>query len=453
MEREYKILVALRTHFWNETAVFLARKLYGSTPSCDFIVLCDETNRTIDTVPFEKLSHTSDMSTLGLPAWPPGVNNLHFNGDYPLYVMREKYPDYDFYLMVEADAIINIDIERLLFHCCKEKIDVLGEVDEIDIHGTNLYHKSARKWFPITAKVFFPIVGLSGRFIDDLYKMRMAIINDGGSPEDWPYCEVFLGSMVVCSQVKRLQLSDFADIKKYCFMQHKYIHDVNVNKWGTICHPVTGKDFIERNLSVNDIAVVFDECSDLFTGLECLSPDFFYKKIEDRVKKKKNPELLLKFWNFSLEKGWISSLPPINYAFAMPATQSSVCFYSSSQDPAEDASLTVDGFITPYIKSHTDFEVRPWLKIDLCRDLEVRAIYIYISAEVYRRFVDFSIEFSEDKEKWQTVYLKNNGEELDCKDLKPIIVTFPKGNFTRYVKITQLNKDVMNINQVEVYGY
>ncbi|NHN86832.1 hypothetical protein GOB93_19835 [Acetobacter musti] len=447
------ILVAVRTHFWNEVSDCLSRKLYGQTPRCDFVILADETGRIIDTSPFEKISHTSDFSQQGLPHLPKDCNNLHFNGDYALYALRKSKPGYDLYCMVEADAILNIDVEALLNRCLEEKIDFVADISEINSPAHAEHHRNVKRWFKNTAKAFFPVIICSGTFIDKLYKKRISLISEKDIERDWPYCETFTASMALSDdKTTVLNLRDICDISLFNFMNHKYVYDPTLYKKGTLCHPVTGKDFVKKNLLVNDVETIFDRTSNLYTGISCMDGDSFVNDLEIKIKEKKNHNLLLKFWNFAFSEGWTRQLPAINIAFAKPATQSSTCEYSFNPDLNTDASCVVDGFLNSP-SNHTDTETDPWWMVDLESNFSIRSVVIYVRPFLWNRFNNFTVMGSEDGNIWESLYQKDNDLPLDCKDHKPVKLTFGKGHICRYIKIVQRGSEPLHLSQVEVYCY
>lgn len=452
-----RVLIAFRTHYWNDDLYYLAKKLYGESVNYDFYVVADETKNILNVGPFKKISHTSDMKHLQLPSWPKNYNNLHYNGDYVFYEIRRQKPDYDFYFLVENDAIINFDLDSLFENVFEDEIDIVAKIDEINSPLHAEFHQNVKRYFNNTGRAFFPVIGLSSNIIDGLYKKRLDIKIKDDAEENWPYCESFLASFALSeANCNILNLDDFYDTNDFTFMKHKYIYDPKVHRYMSVCHPVVGKEFMEKNLLVADVTSIFDKQSDLYTGINALfkmNNLSFLDFLEKKIKEKKSLKLLTEFWNFSFSEGWIKHLPAINYAFAKPAVQSSVGQYSSFNDPKLDASLVVDGFIVGGTKSHTSFEKNPWLLIDLEKIIEIRSVVIYVRPENFHIFNDFYISFSNDFNQWDIEYRKTDGIPFNSKDLKPIVISFQPGKFYRGVKITLDHEEALFLNQVEIYSY
>ena len=448
------VLIAIRTHFWADEVRRLTHKLYSETIGFDFVVLVDETRGSIDVSPFEKVSHTADLSDMNLPHWPSTSLNLHYNGDYALYALRKKKPGYKMYFMLESDAVTNIDLRSLLNHCLNEDIALLAKVDQIDDPVVAECFTSIRRWFPHYARVFFPLIGASAYLIDRLYESRLIIKAEEGAEADWPYCEAYVGAFLVSNpEFKYLNIDDIADTRDFTWLNHKHVDDPRVYKKNTIVHPVTGTNFIEKNLMANDVVSIFDYKSTLYSGIKFENPIQFMPVLEKRIKDHKNADLLIRFWNFALAEGWVKVPPAINVAFAKPAIQSSCHAASRFQDVRQDASLLVDGIIEPHSRSHTDFEPQPWVMIDLIYTYEVRNIIIYVRPFSFERFRDFRIETSLDDCEWTTIYRKDDGSIPDSGNMKPIVINFNRGNKARFVRITQENEGWLHLNQVEIYAY
>ena len=123
------------------------------------------------------------------------------------------------------------------------------------------------------------------------------------------------------------------------------------------------------------------------------------------------------------------------------------------QNLEQDASTVVNGIIDANTWCHTDFEENPWIMIDLLNFYEIRSILVYVRPDSFHRFRDFRIDLSIDKENWNTLYRKVNGDLPDSANLKPIIITAVRGQKAKFVKIIQENTDFLHLCQVEIYSY
>lgn len=446
-----KAIVVLRTHVWNDSVEFIARRLKGYATGLDFYILVDETKGELNVSPFEKISHTSDMSALKLPHYPEGSNNLHYNGDYPLLYLRELKKNYDYYIMVENDCIVNIYFDKLITTLKNENIDLFSEIDQVDnpVHKENF--PNIENEFSKTGRAFFPFVAASGRLLDFLYHKRLDLATKYQKGNTWLYCEVFTASAALSfEKFKTKNISEILDISRYTFMNHKYYKENSLYSLNTINHPVIGDNFFHRYLECNNAMDIFNKNSDLFLGINSLDD----KKeaisyISNLFIAEKNLSSLLKFQNMCFELSWIENLPETNIALFKNADQSSVCEWSRFNNTEQDASLVVDGLPREGSKSHTNKENNPWWLVDLEIEYEIRAIIIYPRNHMRERFKDFKISGSLNKTDWFDIFISNQNFTLDDK----IKISFPKNVFCKYIKIIQLGYDFMHLNQVEVFSY
>ncbi|WP_211495652.1 discoidin domain-containing protein [Gluconobacter cerinus] len=456
-DHKSRTLVALRTHNWNENVEYVARKLFGASANCDFVLIVDETNTVIDNDVFEKLSHNNDMSSLNLPHWPASYNNLHYNGDYVLYYLRQKKPDYDYYVMSENDTLVNTSIDAMIAYCTENDVDLVALIDEINSPPHADFHANSTRWYTSYGRAFFPFICATGRLIDSLYSGRLRIRQELTDETKWPYCESYVASHTLSNpEFKICDLSHFANLDRYTFMRHKYLHDGNLYLRDSIVHPVIGDDFYKRNLQFCPIEDIFDATSDLRGGLDYLHREkkhTFFPYVEDHIKKLGNIETLYRFYNLAVDCGWIDTVPEVSKAFLSNANQSSVWIYSTFQDPRKDAALVVDGIISEGTKSHTAIETNPWVEVEMQSIYEVRSVFIYVRPFNFHIFRDFQISFSEDGERYEVMYCKNDGCVPDSANLKPIIINFGRGHFAKFVRVTLLGHESMALNQIEVFSY
>ena len=115
-----------RTHFWDSFAQRQFDRLLAVSDGTDVIVLVDETSGPV-TVPHDRVVRVTESSLLamGLPRAGEG-NLLWFNGDYPLYAVQQQMPDYDIYLQLEYDVVINRPVASLIAAAVAGGVDYVG---------------------------------------------------------------------------------------------------------------------------------------------------------------------------------------------------------------------------------------------------------------------------------------------------------------------------------------
>jgi hypothetical protein len=105
----------------------MAARLEKAMGAARFVVSADESIAPLKTAPFETVVYNDDFSNFGLPRFPHRTV-LWYNEDYPLYVLRRRFPSASHYAMVQYDVAVNIDLFRLLRHAADMRVhDLLGK--------------------------------------------------------------------------------------------------------------------------------------------------------------------------------------------------------------------------------------------------------------------------------------------------------------------------------------
>src|SRR5580704_2265258 len=110
---------------------FVRRRLtrvVAAASSGDVYVLVDETTAELGPIDFDRVIRyrEADLLDLGFPPHAQG-SLLWYNADYPLYYFQHIHPDYDIIVMIEYDAVPNIDLDFLVQQCRDLDIDFLGQ--------------------------------------------------------------------------------------------------------------------------------------------------------------------------------------------------------------------------------------------------------------------------------------------------------------------------------------
>jgi hypothetical protein len=106
--------VLFKTHFWDD---FVARRfsaLQARCPGGDLWLVVDQTHGMVDNIPHANVFRTTDhdMYALGLPQ-QAGISLNMYNVDYQLLAFYQEHAEYAFYIMVEYDAVVQVDLDEL----------------------------------------------------------------------------------------------------------------------------------------------------------------------------------------------------------------------------------------------------------------------------------------------------------------------------------------------------
>ncbi len=448
------LVVAMRTHVWNHHVAEMARRLDVAARGVHFVVLADETMAALDTAPFEKLAHTDDFSCLGLPRYPPG-RVLWYNADYPLYALREQFPAASHYAMVEYDVGVNIDLAALMRHARETGIDLLAHNFREPLPGW-MWTKTAAAHFARPLQAFFPLLVISARGIDHLFKRRLEIRRnrEPATDEDWPFCETFLPSAIAeLPDAKIAGLAGHAGTLHYRVTGPLHLNDAAAMQHGTLSHPVLGgAAFAEKWLSSERVEDVFDARSALRLQLAHCAPEDYVFSLLRRARAQMPPVPEDRLRALAAELGWPAALLAVNRALNRPATQSSVCEWSNFATPEADARGANNGRITGGAGFHTAFEDGPWWQVDLGADYAVARVIVYNRMEHRERCTRLSVSGSADGESFVLRGAKLDAALFGGLDDNPYVFRFDPAFTGRFIRLTLIGEGFLHLDEVEIYG-
>jgi len=317
------IIVAFRTHVWNMDVATMAARMASYASGTTFVILADETNGALDTTPFNKISHTNDFTSFGLPNFPAG-QVLWYNADYPLYVLRQAFPEALSFAMIEFDVAMNVDLAAIMRHTITQQIDLIAYALP-DPPPWWTWREWTGDHFANPLRLLLPVLVLSGRAIDLLFARRLEIAARKWpeSPADWPYCEVFIPSTIAETRGFLIDdISNYAKLPYYTFRHPIHLRDPIANTPGNICHPVLDtKSVVQKRLvqdepepSFEPADLIYDPDSDIRRQLSFMSPNDFIGALTARIKSKRPEDLYGKFAQLADELGWPFKQPAPNPA-------------------------------------------------------------------------------------------------------------------------------------------
>lgn len=153
------------------------------------------------------------FSTMGLPYYTNKSDNVLFSKlmwyccDYPIYVIRKFYPDYDYYWQIESDVFFNGKNYKPFFSRFKNdnrdllltlfsEYDLSKSPNKVPQNDDWVYHNQVR------GAGFFPVVRLSAKAADICYKKRLEHVKlfekFKDNPDNrWVYSENFVATECV----------------------------------------------------------------------------------------------------------------------------------------------------------------------------------------------------------------------------------------------------------------
>jgi hypothetical protein len=122
-----KFAVILTTYGWDDFVKRQYARMCERVGSGTLFVLADETHGALGPIEAEHVVRVTEADVLKL-----GYANVHnrslfwHNLDYLTYFFQTKYPDFDYYVTMDYDALINTDIDKLLAKLAVNGVDFSG---------------------------------------------------------------------------------------------------------------------------------------------------------------------------------------------------------------------------------------------------------------------------------------------------------------------------------------
>jgi hypothetical protein len=232
--------VVFKTYAWDEFVERQAQRLAEATGVLDFYVSADETNGAVGPIPFKRIVRftCNDLAGAGLPMRYAVGGVLWWNPDYAHYQFRTQYPDYDYYLFVEYDCVMQCSLEQFVGRAASQGADFVA------LPITRPFKKW--HWMPYQRHVY-PLGEVklsllnaclfSSAALKLLHQRRLAM---GSDPfmRQWPSSEVFIPTEVARAGMTWLSLADFGDVSHCDWFPPTMEEDLRTPAGDAFLHPV-----------------------------------------------------------------------------------------------------------------------------------------------------------------------------------------------------------------------
>lgn len=214
--------VLMKVHYWDGFTERRLQHLLGKVATGDVHVFVDETRGPVGKIPYDRVMRATerDMEELEVLPFPPG-QVFWYNVDYPLYYFFSKNRDYDYYLMCEYDAVLNVDIDDLVRTVARDRVDYVGFRFRLTERSTRWdWRETCDGVYPestILHKYLNCITLHSRRSVEFLLERRRIVTRRyrRGEITNWPFCEAFIPTEMLNNGFVVRQLGDFGRVEKY----------------------------------------------------------------------------------------------------------------------------------------------------------------------------------------------------------------------------------------------
>ncbi len=210
--------VVLKAFAWDPFVERQAARSRDATGAGDFFVSLDETTASFGTLPIDNLFRfsRSSLEALGLASRFEEGSLLWWNPDYTHYAFNRSYPDYDYYVFVEYDAVIAGSYETLVQQAAAHDADlvVLPIKQPLAQWRWTLLHRQTYGARELRGSLVCISV-FSRRALEVLGRRRREMSQSGSRVPFWPSAEVFVPTEAARAGLTTLSLSNFGDVALY----------------------------------------------------------------------------------------------------------------------------------------------------------------------------------------------------------------------------------------------
>lgn len=235
-----------RTHFWDAFADRQFRRAAARVPGADLFVLVDETRGHVAGIPTDQVFRLTDAQVLNAGYVAAGEGSIQwYSGDVPLYMFHAAHPGYDYYVQMEYDVNLHLDVDELVGRIARDRADVVA-LTRPEAHYEwpwmasclDVYRREDVRHQLICVGAF------SGRALEVLSRERLAQAArfKAGEIAAWPYCEGYLASEAVRQHLVVRELSDYGDVGAYDWWPPFLESDLPRLRQHAFVHPVLNQD-------------------------------------------------------------------------------------------------------------------------------------------------------------------------------------------------------------------
>ncbi len=212
--------VVFKTHVWDEFVARQFERYRAAIGQGDLYIVADETNAAIGPIPYDRVIRTrnAELLELGLANAFGKGGLIWWNTDYPNYLFYTLHSDYRYYMFVEYDSCVNIDIDEFLADIAKRQCDFVAlptRQPKQSWYWTK-FHEAVYSFDEIRGSLNCISV-YSNRALRQLFDRRrdMTLEHSAGRLTFWPGNEVFIATEIARAGYSSASLEEFGDASGY----------------------------------------------------------------------------------------------------------------------------------------------------------------------------------------------------------------------------------------------
>lgn len=235
-----------RTHFWDDFAQRQLDRVTAQLTAGDVFVLVDETRGKVQNIGAGRVFGLTDGQVLDAGFVAAGEGSVQwYSGDVPLYMFHQKHPDYDYYIQMEYDVNVHVDLDHMIQRLADDRVDVLIAQNKEPLAEWPWRWSCFAAYEPSEVRHgLICFSAFSGRALAILHAKRLEQASKfkAGELDDWPYCEGYIPTEAMKQGLKIADLAQYGDVAAYDWWPPYLEADLPRLQKRSFVHPVLDPD-------------------------------------------------------------------------------------------------------------------------------------------------------------------------------------------------------------------
>jgi hypothetical protein len=205
--------VVFKAYSWDDFVQRQAERLAAVAGRLDFFVQIDETNGAVGPIPFDRVQRftCADLEASGLPMRFGLGGVLWWNPDYAHYQFLRYQPNYDYYLFVEYDCVVQCSLENFVSRAAAKGADLVSSPITQKFEEWHWYAYQRDVYQEDEVKLGLLNITLhSANALRLLHQRRLAMAKSDSA--GWPSSEVFVPTEIARAGMRCVFLAELGDI-------------------------------------------------------------------------------------------------------------------------------------------------------------------------------------------------------------------------------------------------
>ena len=209
--------VLMKVHYWDDFVERRFRHLQQHVKTGDVYIFVDQTHGAVGSIPYDKVIRATerDVEGVGLLQHPPG-KVFWYNADYPLLLLYAQKASYDYYLMCEYDAVINVDVDDVVKAAASDRADYVA----CPLTNKSHWTETCEGVYPENTILYNWLNAISlhsRRSVDFLLQRRRQLTQrfKSGDITNWPYSEPFIATEMHNNGFVTRELSSYGKMEQF----------------------------------------------------------------------------------------------------------------------------------------------------------------------------------------------------------------------------------------------